>query len=76
MQLETGQSIYDPCFTCGHFRVSHFHPILGTPSNCRRCQLRADSMVEPADRDTRPGQQFEDRGIACHAFKEKPESQQ
>lgn len=91
MKLQPGQSIYDPCFTCGHLRVSHMSPITNKPSACRRCHLKTDSTPEENEKEQRhhgvrdiiasnlrprsPGQ-TEDRGIACHAFKEKPENQQ
>lgn len=67
--LQPGQTIYDLCQRCGHFRLSHWEPLTGKMSRCRRCRGLVSENVprQPGDKSfPRP----EDRGQSCPEFLE------
>lgn len=64
-----GESIYDTCQRCGHFRLSHWDPLTGKMSRCRRCRGYISGNV-PRQLGHKSFPRTEDPGQSCPAFLE------
>ena len=71
--LQPGQTIYDVCQRCGHFRLSHWNPLTGKMDRCRRCrgQEPEPTPIRPLGEPGYRPERFETHpGGSCTAFLE------